>query len=174
VAGFTGPAPFFDAGVVGLPGLDAPDFVGGVGAFDNQTLTAVYGLELHTLDFDITNQFCVWQTLVTAGAGQRYVDMRQDAAAVVLNNAGAVQAALDHRHSFRGIGPTLALEMLRPIGATGLSLYSNARGSIVFGTRNQDVVEFAEVIYRVNPQDLVDIVTAPPGAHRRKDRDGFR
>lgn len=39
---------------------------------------------------------------------------------------------------FTGLGPTIALEARRPVGETGLSLYGQARGSLVFGTAQQN------------------------------------
>ena len=41
--------------------------------------------------------------------------------------------SLSASHRFNGVGPTFSLEIRRPLGDTGLALYSNARTSILFG-----------------------------------------
>ncbi|MBY0523270.1 MAG: hypothetical protein K2R98_07720 [Gemmataceae bacterium] len=45
---------------------------------------------------------------------------------------------LQSSYNFKGIGPTLALELRRPIADSSLSLYGTARGSIVFGDAQQN------------------------------------
>jgi hypothetical protein len=47
------------------------------------------------------------------------------------------QRRLLSSYNFKGIGPTVALDVRRPLGETGLSLYSMARGSVVFGDATQ-------------------------------------
>lgn len=41
-------------------------------------------------------------------------------------------------HNFHGVGPVLAAESRRPLGTSGLGLYGSARGSLLFGSANQN------------------------------------
>ena len=63
---------------------------------------------------------------------QRYDVQRIDA-------NGDLSGDLSHDHDFEGFGPTLGAEWLSPLGDSGLAFYASARGSILFGTRDQTV-----------------------------------
>jgi hypothetical protein len=54
-------------------------------------------------------------------------------------------------YNFLGIGPTLALELRRPISDTGLSLYSMSRGSLVFGSATQNATFFGQELRNDDP-----------------------
>jgi hypothetical protein len=47
---------------------------------------------------------------------------------------------LESNHSFDGVGPTIALETRCFLGSSGLALYGSARGSVVFGSADQEAV----------------------------------
>lgn len=101
---------------------------------------AKHSLELQTWDWEVTNQLCFCRSLVTVGGGLRYVLMEQRYLARSYNTpAGTVlQESLYNMHDFEGIGPTLAINLLRPISCcSGLSLYFNGRGSALFGESSQ-------------------------------------
>ncbi len=115
----------------------------GVGAdvwlFHRELKLAVWDVEA-TQSFDVGS----WTLLVTGGArlahiAQNYSALRSnggpDPAAGVLVQQDA--SALWSGHSFNGAGPMASLEARRPIADSGLVLYGNARGSILFGTRKQ-------------------------------------
>jgi hypothetical protein len=101
--------------------------------------TAQHSLELQTWDFEVTNQLTFCRSLVTVGGGLRYVLMEQRyRAASQLPNGGAVSEVLTNHHDFEGIGPTLALDLLRPVSCcSGLAVYFSGRGSVLFGESNQ-------------------------------------
>ena len=101
--------------------------------------TAQHSLELQTWDFEVTNQLTFCRSLVTVGGGLRYVLMEQRyRAASQWPNFGPVSEVLTNHHDFEGIGPTLALDLLRPISCcSGLAFYFNGRGSVLFGESNQ-------------------------------------
>lgn len=54
-------------------------------------------------------------------------------------------------YNFRGIGPTLSLELRRALGSSGLGVYSIARGSAVFGSANQNAAFFGQELRNDDP-----------------------
>lgn len=54
-------------------------------------------------------------------------------------------------YNFRGIGPTLALELRRPLGGIGLGVYGTARGSAVFGSADQSASFFGQELRNDDP-----------------------
>ena len=87
-------------------------------------------------------------------AGIRYAKLAQGYNAVT--NQGSAMA----RSSFRGAGPTLAMRLQHDLGWKRLSLFANARGSLLFGHKEfsvtDDVSGFAQFIgneeQRANPE----------------------
>jgi hypothetical protein len=105
-------------------------------------------LKLTVWDLEATQRFDVgcWALLLTGGA--RITHLAQNYSAVRFNGgpdpaAGLVvqqdSSALWAGHNFNGAGPMASLEARRPVADTGLVLYGNVRGSILFGTRKQNV-----------------------------------
>jgi hypothetical protein len=72
-----------------------------------------------------------WDFLFSTGLRLLRIDQAYDAYG---------QSALLSGHSFDGVGPTLAVETRRFLGSSGLALYGSARGSVVFGSANQQAV----------------------------------
>ena len=64
--------------------------------------------------------------------------MRVDQTYNAYNFANQQSHSLLSNRSFEGIGPTLALEVRRPFGASGLALYASTRGSLVIGSANEE------------------------------------
>jgi hypothetical protein len=54
-------------------------------------------------------------------------------------------------YNFMGLGPTVALEVRRPVGDTGLSLYNMTRGSLVVGHANQNAIFFGQELRNDDP-----------------------
>ncbi len=101
--------------------------------------TAQSSLKLQTWDFEVTNQLTFCRSLVTVGGGLRYAQMEQRYRAISRwPNNGAVSEVMSNHRDFEGVGPTLALDLLRPISCcSGLSLYFSGRGSALFGESDQ-------------------------------------
>lgn len=59
--------------------------------------------------------------------------------------------SLRSSYNFAGVGPTLALEARRPLGDSGLSLYGMARGSVVFGSAQQNALFFGQELRNDDP-----------------------
>ncbi|MCA9041539.1 MAG: hypothetical protein KDA65_14395 [Planctomycetaceae bacterium] len=107
-----------------------------------ETLTSSHSMNLQTADFEFTSRhkFCKHNVLV--GAGIRYAKMDQRMIGTAYSAGWVVDELVDHEHGFEGFGPTLSVEWNRPFDScSGLSVYSRARGSILFGDAYQNVYE---------------------------------
>jgi len=104
--------------------------------------------------------------------GFRYAHLSQDYAAFQVSRGATfgifipglefIQTnLLSAGHNFNGAGPTLALETRRPIGSSGLSLFANLRGTMLFGQSKQQV-EQPTIIERgfPNPNTSISVVNA--------------
>lgn len=108
-----------------------------VTAVPGETLQVYHQLEMHTLDFEVTQDFELGAAALRIGGGLRYLRLNQLFSADAFNGPGAPESFY-YRQSFEGIGPTISAEILRPIG-WNLSLYAQVRGSVTFGDRNERV-----------------------------------
>ncbi len=108
-----------------------------------ERLQARHSLMMTTIDLEATQHydFRVNTLLVSAGVRYAHVEQRYDVSR--WNAANVRTGALDHDHDFEGVGPTVSAEWLHPFGDSGLSVYGNGRGSVVFGARDQTASGFA-------------------------------
>ncbi|QDU80414.1 hypothetical protein Pla110_21430 [Polystyrenella longa] len=107
-----------------------------------ETLETSHSMNLQTADFEFTSRhnFCKHNVLV--GAGLRYGKMDQQMIGTAYDNGGMLDEQVNHKHGFEGFGPTVSIDWNRPFDSCGgLSVYSRARGSILFGEAYQDVHE---------------------------------
>lgn len=96
------------------------------------TFQAGTGLTAYTIDLDVTRQFCLSRWRIGAFGGLRYAEIDQKYLAQTTNAAGALIGQIDFQHGMSGIGPTMGMYASVPI-ATRIELFSEARGSILFG-----------------------------------------
>jgi len=61
--------------------------------------------------------------------------LQQHYGAAVTDN-GVPQEMLSWTRRFEGVGPTVSVELRRPVGQCGLSLVAGGRGSLLFGHKN--------------------------------------
>lgn len=115
----------------------------GLAGTGNVASTFRSGLELHVVGLEGMKGFTgrlrsSWWTAVVTG-GVRYVHLEQ-------SYRGAVNATgltfVSSNQLFDGIGPTASAELRHGIGATGLSVYGQSRGSLLFGTSHQTATSF--------------------------------
>lgn len=100
--------------------------------------SAQSSLMLQTWDLEATNQLTFCRSLVTVGGGLRWLQIEQRYRATSIWNGVDILETLDNQHDFEGVGPTLAVELLRPFSCcSGLALYFNTRGSVLFGSSDQ-------------------------------------
>ncbi len=114
------------AAPLGLPLIVAP----------GQTLNVTTKLEIQVADIEALQSFrsCNWDFLISGGV--RLARIAQAYNAFIARGDGSVATLLSD-HSFDGVGPVLAAEIRRPLGATGLFLYGSPRGSLLFGRAGQ-------------------------------------
>jgi len=106
------------------------------------------GLTAYTLDLDVTRQTCISIWRIGAFGGLRYAEIDQTYLAQTTNAAGALSGQIDFQHGLSGIGPTIGFFASMPV-ATRLELFSEARGSVLFG----------EATSRLNAGEDLDLST---------------
>jgi hypothetical protein len=101
-------------------------------------------LRMDIADLELTQsvQTGCWSFLVSAGARYAHVGQSYDAFRVNSGVSETTQFTEDSGtlisgHNFDGAGPTVSLEVRRPLGNTALALYANTRGSLLFGSEKQ-------------------------------------
>lgn len=85
-------------------------------------------VKAQTLDFETTQttELCHWQ--MEWFGGMRYANQEYNLA---FSPGGGAVGGLELK--FEGVGPTLGMNTLRPIGNGRVSLYGGLRGSLIFG-----------------------------------------
>jgi hypothetical protein len=110
--------------------------------FANTTAGFISDLHLNVWDLEASKECKLgpWACLISGGV--RYAHLSQNYAAIVITppsdelDTGFTQQ-MTFAHNFNGAGPTVAFEGKRELGHTGLALYGNARGAILFGSAHQ-------------------------------------
>ena len=115
--------------VIGSPWWDIPSIQP---QGEGIPLSITNRVELHAADFELTQQMDFCHTWVVASLGLRYASIAQSYQAETSGFLGA-RRALSSSASMDGLGPTLALEMRRPLGRCGWGVFAEARGSALFG-----------------------------------------
>ncbi|MHC4405785.1 MAG: Lpg1974 family pore-forming outer membrane protein [Planctomycetota bacterium] len=111
------------------------------GADVTSTLTVTNRLELHASDFEATQQINFRRASVTVSGGVRYANIQWDYLAHVPDVYPPPRGKFVSSHrTFRGIGPTVAVELHRPLRFWGLSLLAGARGSVLFGDDDAQIL----------------------------------
>jgi Legionella pneumophila major outer membrane protein precursor len=99
-------------------------------------LTFTSGLDLDVIDCEITQTFEAGAFSGQLSAGGRYTRMEQT---YVHREAPltALDDTIDSSHAFDGLGPSIGAEVRRSLLDSGIALYANGRGSILFGRSSQ-------------------------------------
>ncbi len=108
----------------------------------NEILSVGDNLEVHTVDLEGTQQLDIMGMSLVVSGGLRYAMMKQHTEAQVTNvGSGAVVQALNWQRRFEGVGPSVGIEVERPIGQCGLAFVGAFHGALLFGDKNLDRVE---------------------------------
>lgn len=111
---------------------DDPDVEVSTG--NNEAVATTHGLQLDVLDLEIMKRRETACRSVTYSGGLRYLRMDQSYRADFVNvNTGIADDVLTSDHTFEGLGPTLAVEGDRRLGASSFSLFGKTRGSLLLG-----------------------------------------
>jgi hypothetical protein len=107
-------------------------------------MTSKHRIRMRTIDFEGTQRLQFERTEMLASFGLRYARMEQRAHAVATDGGGALTELVCQDLGFDGFGPTLSFEVVRCLRSGPvlgrLSFYATGRGSIVFGTLEQQIV----------------------------------
>lgn len=98
-----------------------------IGLVDVDTATMTQSIETDVLDLELQRQLA--KPLKFSG-GVRYAKISQGYFADT--DEGIAMGDIE----FEGVGPTLASELVMPVRRTGLSIFCNGRGSLLFGNQN--------------------------------------
>jgi hypothetical protein len=131
-----GAAPFIVAGGPGVPGGGRL----GLGLLGGTQAHFQSNLNFDVWDLEATQSVNVGCWTMVGSAGVRYLHIVQKYNALVINGVAGSTEELVSSHNFDGWGPTISLEGRRAVGCSGLSLYGNARGSVLFGESLYDGV----------------------------------
>ena len=103
------------------------------------TGVGVGSLNAYAIDNEITQRisFCLWD--MTLGAGIRY-------GAVEHRYNFTLDQAESYSNSFFGIGPTVSLDVRRPLGCTCFSLVGKVRGSLLLGQQYASALDDPDTV----------------------------
>jgi hypothetical protein len=114
------------------------------------TLATTSKLQFQVWDAEAINSVQTGRWDLLFAGGLRFVHINHQYNAFVGGDSGGdaggdagapIRASVLSGHSFHGIGPVLALEARRALGDSGLSLYSSARGAVLFGSAKQNATD---------------------------------
>ena len=113
---------------IGHERSDGLGFLATYWQFDHSTdpsspLGIVTGLELHTLDLEVTNHVEFWGSDMWLTGGVRYGKLEQAYRVAGLGGALAFES--------EGVGPTLGARLSRALGHTGWDLFASGRASFL-------------------------------------------
>jgi len=104
-------------------------------AVPGDRLDIASALAVQTFDLEGTQELQVGCCQVTAAAGLRYAWVEQTSSAAV-TSGGITTQQLSWSRTYHGIGPTVAVEMRRPLGWGGLEFVGAGRGSLLYGKKD--------------------------------------
>jgi hypothetical protein len=130
----TVPAYHNDFGAFVLPAAPLNDFNSSIAIGD--VLTFNSGLNVDVADFELTQTFQAGALTGQLFAGGRYARIEQTYH-YVKTPLNAPDDIINSRHTFNGFGPSVGAEVRRSIQGSGISLYANGRGSLLFGKSSQ-------------------------------------
>jgi len=127
--------------ILSVAASDAPGTIGfAQSSGDGGAFLANHSLKLEIADLEATKRIYGGATTLVFSGGARYAQTSQDFRAFSLTPQGQLAGEFAHLLTFEGVGPTVALDLRRPIGWSPLSLIGGARGSVLFGNTEQTIV----------------------------------
>src|SRR5262249_11349129 len=105
----------------------------------NQTMFLHNQIKLNVFDVEVTQAVNAGKWMMLTSGGVRFVQLQQYYNALARNTVpNAINNDLEglaSANTVDAIGPTVGLEVRRPLGDCGFALYGTARGAILFADR---------------------------------------
>jgi hypothetical protein len=120
-----------------------------------EVLSVTSGISLQTLDLEGTLHFEGWGNLFVASAGLQYARISQDYSATVIGQLGPEQF-LNWDRKLEGVGPTMGIQVRRPLGCRGLEAFAGAQGALIFGQKSINRFAFGGPDVEFSPLPLVE------------------
>ena len=111
-----------------------------IAANAGETLSADHSLEVHRFGATFFKDWKLPVTRLGGGLGFQQVRINQSLNASVTDAGGAEVSSLVGTHDFRAFGPQLAFNYYRPVGHTKLEIIGGLSGAVLFGNRDQLVL----------------------------------
>jgi hypothetical protein len=109
-------------------------------------------LSIQVGDLEVQQGFQAASCRFLVTGGIRLLSLDQTYNAYDAQSASPIELrSLLSSYKFGGVGPTLSLELHRPLNDSGVSLYSMARGSVVFGSADQNATFFGQELRNDDP-----------------------
>ena len=125
---------------------DDPDIEVSTG--DNEAVQITDALKLTVVDAEMMSRHESDCSQLTFSGGLRYLRKEQNYQAIFRDvDTGIADDILTSKTFFEGVGPTLALEGVRRLGASSLSVFGKSRGSLLLGDSGLEQA-------RIDPQDV--------------------
>lgn len=121
-------------------------------------LTAEHSLEVQNIGVSFFKDWKLPISRLGGGFGIQYVSIEQDLQSRLTDGGGTQIGSLSARHELRAFGPKLEFKYFRPVGHTKLEIIGGFSGAILFGNRDQTVVNTATSdISRIGADEFVMI-----------------
>jgi hypothetical protein len=139
------------------------------------SLATSHSLEVYTVDLEAMMRRESCEGDLTGSVGLRYAQVDQTYDAADFDAAGVIDDVIRSRHSFEGIGPTIAGEVRRRMGSGNLSGFVNARASLLYGESDWFAFENPpEDLVTAENDDLIAIAETQIGVDYRRPSSGGR
>lgn len=141
-------------------------------------LSFSYKIQLDVWDLEATQDFQIGKWYLLAATGVRISRLEQDYGALAVDTlTGLTGATGSSGNRFTGGGPTLALEVRRPLWGNDFALFGSARGAILFGDADRNAhkermvlgVPVQEENYQTSEDDLQSVFEIELGVEWCKD-----
>jgi hypothetical protein len=103
-----------------------------------ETFSASQSLELQTIDLEATKCYDACGGTIVVAFGLRFVEFDVQTREQSRDVTGTLERVGEFGDSFDGVGPTLSLDFVCPLGFCGWSLYANLRGTVAFGEEKEN------------------------------------
>lgn len=127
-------------GAGGVVGASSESVVGNL-SFDagpGETIDALTSIYIQNWDLEVTQRTRLGHLDLVLAGGVRYSHQKQT------YDAFADGLGIQSSSGFTGVGPTMGVDALCPLGSSKFSVFGSARGSLLFGRGHQEAVAFGD------------------------------